>query len=114
MRDLLEPECEVVATVEDGRAALNAVSQYRPDLVLVDVSLPNMNGFAVLEALRQSHPEIRVMMVTAHAEPAYLKRAFELGASAYLTKGAIRMELLAAVREVLRGGRYSSDLLRHL
>ena len=110
MRAILEPECEVVAAVEDGRAALDEVAALRPDILLVDASLPGMSGFAVAERVTRTYPEVKIIFVTAHADPAYMKRAFEVGAKAYLMKGSIHMELMAAIREVLAGHTYQSAI----
>jgi two-component system response regulator DesR len=112
IRGLAELECTVVATVEDGRAALDSVAAHLPDILLVDVSLPEASGFAVAEELSRTHPEVRIMFVTAYADPEYVERAFELGAKAYLLKGSLRLELLPAIREVLAGGVYRSATLR--
>lgn len=112
IRDLLEAECEVVAGVEDGRAAMDAVATHRPDILLMDVSLPLASGFAVAEKLRESHPEVKVLFVTAHREANYVERAFKVGARGYVLKTSIRTDLLAAVREVSRGGLYRSGMLR--
>src|SRR5947209_11495331 len=111
MRAILEPECEVVAALEDGRAALDAVAELRPDVLLVDASLPVMSGFAVAERVTRTYPEVKVIFVTGHADPAYVKRAFEVGAKAYLMKGSIHVELLTAVHEVMAGNRYQSAIL---
>jgi DNA-binding NarL/FixJ family response regulator len=114
IRDLLEPEYEVVAAVEDGVAAYEAVATYCPELFLVDVSLPLRNGFAVAEDSLRLNPDLNVVFITAHAEPAYVARAFELGAKAYLLKSSLRLELLPAIRRVLSGGTYRSAMLRGL
>jgi DNA-binding NarL/FixJ family response regulator len=111
IRDLLEPECDVVAMVEDGQAAIKAVETHRPDILLLDVSLPLANGFAVTEKIQQSHPEIKVVFVTAYADPGYVERAFASGASGYVLKGSIRTDLLGAIRDVMEGRPYRSPLL---
>lgn len=112
IREIIEPECNVVAAVEDGTAALEAVATHDPDLLLIDASLPFANGFAVAEKLQKTHPDLKIIFVTAHDEPAYVKRAFEIGASAYVLKGSIRRELVAAIREAVAGGQYASPALR--
>lgn len=111
IREIVEPECEVVAVFEDGRAVLDAVLADPPDVLLIDASLPTMSGFAVAERICQSHPEVRIVFVTAHADPAYVNRAFEIGARAYLLKGSLRLDLLPAIRAVLSGETYKSDML---
>ena|SRR5579863_892398 len=111
IRDLLEPECEVVAMVEDGHAALESAAVMAPDIVLLDASLPGIGGFEVAERLSRTYPDLRIIFLTAHAEPAYVRRAFELGAKGYVLKGSLRVELLSAIRAVLAGGLYRSAML---
>lgn len=111
IRDLLETEFDVVAAVEDGSAALNAVEEHRPDILLVDASLPVLSGFALTERVALAYPETSIIFVTAHSDPAYVDRAFELGAKAYLLKGSLHIELLPAIREVLAHRTYKSAVL---
>lgn len=111
IRDLLDSECDVIGAVEDGRAAIEMVTREAPDVLLVDVSLPELNGFAVVESLRSSHPLIRVIFVSAYRDPDYVARAFELGAKGYLLKSLLSTELLTAIRTVMAGGVYRSALL---
>lgn len=111
MRDLLEPECDVVAAAEDGPAAIDAVATYRPDVLLLDVSLPKINGFSVMENVQQRFPEVRMVLVTAYRDRNYVERAFESGARAYVLKGFIRTDLLIAIRHVMEGRSYRSPSL---
>jgi DNA-binding NarL/FixJ family response regulator len=112
IRETVEPECDVVAVFEDGREVLDAVLANPPDILLIDASLPAMSGFAVAERALRSHPEVRVVFVTAHSDPKYVNRAFEIGAKAYLLKGSLLLELLPAIRAVLSGEIYKSAILR--
>jgi two-component system uhpT operon response regulator UhpA len=111
VRDTLEPACEVIATAEDGQSAIEAVTSHRPDILLVDVSLPVANGFLVTERVRQTDPEIKIIFVTAYRERSFVDKAFELGAKGYVLKSSIRTELLAAIRQVMGGGLYRSAFL---
>lgn len=111
LRQVLQPECEVVAAVEDGEAALEAVATYGPDILLIDVSLPGLSGFAVAEKLQEAHATVGVIFVTAHSERDYVERAFEIGARGYVLKRAMRTELPAAIRQVTAGSRYRSPLV---
>ena len=88
IRKAVEPSCDVVAVVEDGASALQAVATHSPDILLLDVSLPDMNGFTVFEKLLEAKAEVRVIFLTAHSSQDYLDRAFELGAKAYIAQGA--------------------------
>jgi len=112
MRLALEKDCDIVALVEDGEAALDAVSTHAPDILLLDVSLPKLRGFAVVEKLTRTGSATRVIFVTSYSDKNYVERAFQIGAKGYVLKGAMQTELLAAVREVTSGGLYRSPLLR--
>jgi DNA-binding NarL/FixJ family response regulator len=103
--------CEVVAAVEDGEAALAAVAAHSPDILLLDASLPGKGGFAVAETLKGAKSPVKIIFVTAHSDRAYVERAFEIGASGYILKGAMGTELPAAIRTVMAGETYRSALL---
>jgi len=111
IRDTVERECDVIAAVEDGRAALDAVTAHRPDILLVDVSLPTFNGFVITEKAHQSNPELKILFVSAHRDRHYVERAFELGAKGYVLKSSIATELLPAIRSVMTGCLYRSPFL---
>ena len=111
IRRALPPECEVIAAVEDGAAALDAVGAQHPDILLLDVSLPDMSGFAVAEKLLRANSPVKVIFVTAYADRSYVERAFDIGAKGYILKGNMWTELPAAIGEVLAGGFYRSPLL---
>lgn len=108
---MLQPDCDVVAAVEDGEAALDAVATHAPDILLVDVSLPRLNGFEVAEKLNDAKSPVKVIFVSAYTDPLYVERALQIGAKAYILKGSMRTELPAAIREVMNGGRYRSPLI---
>lgn len=111
IRLLLKSECDVVAAVEDGESALSAVMNHEPDVLLVDVSLPGMSGFAVTQRLNELRSPVKVVFVTAHRDRNYAERAFEIGAKGYVIKSAMRSELPAAIRAVMGGRVYRSPLL---
>jgi DNA-binding response OmpR family regulator len=98
----LELEGDEVRTVEDGGAALDAAREFRPDLVILDLMLPNMDGFQVLHALRGEGLQIPVLILTARGEEADKVRAFRLDADQYLTKPFGLLELLERVKVLLR------------
>ena len=106
IRKVVEPSCDVVAVVEDGASALQAVATHSPDILLLDVSLPDMNGFTVVEKLLEAKAEVRVIFLTAHSSQDYLEGAFKLGAKAYIVKGRIWTELPHAIRAAARGETY--------
>jgi DNA-binding NarL/FixJ family response regulator len=110
-KKLLEPEFEVVATVEDGRALVSRAVELEPDVILLDISMPLLNG---LEAARQLHklrPGIKLIFVTVHSEPDYAAEAFRAGASGYILKRSAATELVAAIRAVLSGRTYITSLI---
>lgn len=112
IRLVLERDCDVVATAEDAESALAMATELRPDLVTIDVSLPDFNGFTVMEKMLSANPGVNVIFVTAHSEQNYIERAFAAGAKGYVLKGSIQTELPAAIREVMAGRRFVSPLAR--
>jgi len=85
-----------------GKEGLAAVESSKSDLVLLDIMLPDMDGFAVLEAIRQAHPDLPVLTMTADATPETTRRALRIGSSGHLEKPCDSVALLAAVSEVLQ------------
>jgi DNA-binding NarL/FixJ family response regulator len=108
---LLEPECEVVGTVADGRALLRLAPQVKPDLVLVDLNMPLLNGLDASEQLKQALPKIKIIVLTMNEDPEIAAETMNKWASGYLLKKSAGSELLKAVREVLRGGKYVTPAL---
>jgi DNA-binding NarL/FixJ family response regulator len=101
LRKLLAPGCEVVAEAADGRALLAAAERLRPDLVIADISMPGVDGLEATRRLQASVPGARVLILSVHAEPSWVRAAFEAGACGYLTKAAVPEEIELAVRAVL-------------
>jgi len=104
-RQILEahPDLQVVGEADCGEVALALVSQLRPDVVLMDIRLPGMNGIEVTRQLIHNHPDMRVLMVSAYDEDEYVRGALEAGAVGYLSKTAPGKELVQAVRSVAGG-----------
>lgn len=111
LRSLLEPELEVVGTVTDGEALLDAAEHLRPDLVITDIVMPGLDGIEATRLLRAFLPELRVLILSIHAEPSWVRAAFEAGARAYLTKSSAPEEIERAVREVLADRFYVSPVV---
>ncbi len=109
---LLEPECEVVATVPDGRALLRVAPQVSPDLVLVDLNMPLLNGLDASTQLKQAFPKIKIIVLTMNEDPEIASETMDKWASGYLLKKSAGSELLKAVRLVLRGEKYITPALR--
>jgi len=99
----LEPDIQVVARAATGRQALTAVTQFTPDVLVTDIEMPEMTGLEVAAALKQSHPGVRVVILTTFARPGYLRRALDAGARGYLLKDRPSAELADAVRRVHQG-----------
>jgi two-component system response regulator DesR len=102
----LEPDLTVAADVEDGTAALRAVAEHRPDVVVLDLEMPGMDGLAVLAELAANGNPARCVMLTRHARPGVLRRALSLGAKGFLAKTAPAALLAEVVRRVHAGLRY--------
>jgi DNA-binding NarL/FixJ family response regulator len=109
---LLEPECEVVATVGDGRALLRVAPQLKPDLLLVDLNMPLLNGLDASEQLKQVLPNIKIIVLTMNEDPEIAAATMNKWASGYLLKKSAGSELSKAVRDVLRGKKYVTPALR--
>jgi DNA-binding NarL/FixJ family response regulator len=103
LKALLADEFELVGVVEDGRAMVDAGERLRPDVIVADVAMPNLNGFEALTRLRKSHPNIKVVFLTMHQNPAYARRALEAGASGFVVKHAAPEELVLAIHAALKG-----------
>lgn len=112
IRLLLERECEVAATADDGESAIVLTAELTPDIVTIDVSLPGISGFAVAEKVSSMSPAPQVIFVSNYGDKEYIQKAFELGAKAYVLKSAIDAELLEAIRAVRAGKRFLSARLR--
>jgi len=103
-----EPDITVCAEAGDGEEALEQIEKHRPDLVILDISMPRLSGLETLERVKARHPAIKTMLLSFRAEPPLIESAVSLGADGYLLKNARPDEILAAVREVMRGGCYFS------
>jgi DNA-binding NarL/FixJ family response regulator len=111
IRLLLEPEFELVGSVEDGQALLAAAKTLKPDVILLDISMPVLNGIDAARQLRKLLPSARLIFLTMHSDPDYVTEAFRAGAMGYLLKRAAASELLTAIRAVLKGNHYVSPLV---
>ncbi|HET6673761.1 MAG TPA: response regulator transcription factor [Nitrospiraceae bacterium] len=108
MRQLLETEFTVVGTGESGQALLEMAPRLAPDVVLLDVSMPGLNGFEAAQRLKQLVPSVKIIFVTMMTEPVYISEAFRRGAHGYVLKQCAAAELVNAIRVVLSNRRYVS------
>jgi DNA-binding NarL/FixJ family response regulator len=108
---LLEPEYEVTAIVHDGDELLQAVRQHSPDLVLLDVSMPKLTGVEAARKVLEIRPTVRLICVTMHSNPEFVREAFRAGAAGYVLKRSAGAELRDAIRQVLSGNAYVSPHL---
>ena len=99
-----QADMEVVSEASDGEKAIQTARETKPDVALLDLTMPRVGGMKALEKLAKDCPETRVLVLTMHDDPAYLRSALAAGASGYLLKRAVDAELLAAIRAVHRGG----------
>jgi DNA-binding NarL/FixJ family response regulator len=111
LRCLLQAEFDVVGTVADGRALLDAASELKPDLVVVDIGMPLLNGLDAAEQLKALQPDVKVIFLTQYREPHYAAEAFRRQASGYLLKESAAAELITAIREAMQGRTYVSPLI---
>lgn len=100
------PNVDVVAEASSGEELLALLDTTQVDVLLLDVRMPQMSGLSTLEKVRDAHPDARVLMLSMHDQPGYVKRAIELGAAGYVLKNIGRKELVAALEVVMAGGTY--------
>jgi DNA-binding NarL/FixJ family response regulator len=111
IRLMLEPEFELVGSVGDGHSLLAAAKTLKPDIILLDISMPVLNGIDAARQLRKLLPSAKLIFLTMHADSDYVSEAFRAGAMGYLLKRAAASELKIAIREVMKGHHYVSPLV---
>jgi DNA-binding NarL/FixJ family response regulator len=109
---LLEGDVDVVGTVGDGRAVVTEVIRLHPDVAVLDIGMPLLNGIEAARQIREAAPEVRLIFLTQQTGKEYAQAAFAAGARAYVVKNAAAAELLEAVREVMSGRYFVSPELR--
>ena len=110
VRRLLENKYDVVGTVADGKALITAAQQLRPDVIVVDISMPEMNGLAAAQIIRKTVPSAKFIVLSVHSDQAYVSEAFQVGVKGFVSKRAAAAELLTAIRQVLEGRSYVTPL----
>jgi DNA-binding NarL/FixJ family response regulator len=111
LRAFLEPLAESVGTVRDGRALLEEALRLKPDLIILDITMPLLNGIDAAVQIKKHLPGVKLVFVTMHANPAYLEAALKAGGTGYVLKSAAREELLDAITSVMNGRIYVTPSL---
>jgi DNA-binding NarL/FixJ family response regulator len=111
LRGLLEPEFEIVGAVEDGRTLVAEARRLRPDLVVADISMPELNGIDAVRQIKKHDGGIRVVFLTMHADVGYAASAFEAGASGFVLKHSAPQELITALRDAMQGRTYVTPII---
>jgi DNA-binding NarL/FixJ family response regulator len=111
LKRLLEPEFEMVGVVEDGRALLAAAKALNPDVIVSDISMPELNGVEALEELKKINPAVRVVFLTMHHNVAYARQALDAGALGYVIKQSAADELILPVRAAGAGKNFISPAI---
>src|SRR5262245_15091294 len=111
LKKILEPEFDLVGLAENGRELLRLAGELKPDVVLVDISMPLLNGIDAAKQLAKIAPQAKVIFVTMHSDSDYVAEAFRAGAAGYLLKRSAASELVSAIHEVIKGRYYVTPLV---
>jgi DNA-binding NarL/FixJ family response regulator len=111
LRDELSAEFEIAGTADNGEEAIREVLRLDPDVIVLDVTMPVMNGLQVASSLRDLHRRTKILFLTIHEEPEYISAAFSVGACGYVTKRRLASDLALAIREVSVGRNFLSPSL---
>jgi DNA-binding NarL/FixJ family response regulator len=106
LKRVIEPRCEVVGTVGDGRALVQSAAKLHPEIIVLDIAMPQLNGLDAARQLKLTMPEIKLIFMTMNEDPYIVGEAFRAGASAFLLKQGAAFELMTAIEQVLKGGSY--------
>jgi DNA-binding NarL/FixJ family response regulator len=118
LQRLLADDFELVGMVEDGRALVSAAKRLQPDVIVADITMPQLNGIDALVQLKKDNPDVRVVLLTMHQDAAYARRALEAGAAGFVVKHSAPAELVMAINAALKGQTFitpalAGDVLRH-
>jgi DNA-binding NarL/FixJ family response regulator len=111
LRNLLADDFEIVGAVEDGRALLAAARKLRPDVIVADISMPQLNGIEALQQLKKHNPDVKVVFLTMHQNRAYARRALQAGAAGFVVKHSASQELVMAIHAALKGQTFITPAL---
>jgi DNA-binding NarL/FixJ family response regulator len=111
LRRVLEPDFDVVGVVADGLALLKAAERLMPDIIVVDVSMPHLNGIDAARRIRATNQRAKIVFLSMHPDAVYVSEALQAGGSAYVLKSSAGIEILTAIRESLRGATFVSPAI---
>jgi DNA-binding NarL/FixJ family response regulator len=106
LKRVLEPRCEVVGMASNGRELLKSAARLQPDIIVLDIAMPELNGLDAARHLKSSMPKLKIIFMTMNEDPDMVGEAFRAGASAFLLKQGAALELTDAIEKVLKGGSY--------
>ena len=108
---LLEKEFDIIGTAENGRELIEQVEKLSPDIVVTDISMPELNGIEATIQIKKIDPDIKVVLLTMHGDVSYATRGFDAGASGYVMKQAATQELVSAIKEAVRGRTFVTPMI---
>jgi DNA-binding NarL/FixJ family response regulator len=108
VRGVLGEEFDIVGTVNNGQDALGEVGRLDPDVLVLDISMPGLNGLQTASELKSARKQTKIVFLTVHEDPDFVAAAFSAGASAYVVKSDVATDLVPAIRDALEGHRYIS------
>lgn len=111
VRSVLGEEFEIVGTANNGRDALGEVRRLDPDVLVLDISMPGLNGLQTASELKSAHNRTKVVFLTVHEDPDFVAAAFSAGASAYVVKSDVTTDLVPAIRDAMEGRKYISQAI---
>jgi DNA-binding NarL/FixJ family response regulator len=111
LKNLLEPEFEIVGTVEDGRALVAEALRLHPDVIVVDISMPLLNGIEAVRQIKKIDERSKIIFLTMHPDVTYATSAFDAGASGYVLKNSASRELVTAIKEAVQGKTYVTPII---
>ncbi len=111
LQSLLQGEFEVIATAQNGRELIEKAQQCRPNVIVVDIAMPSLNGIDAVRYIRKEGSKAKIVFLTMHRDPMYAKEALDAGASGFVLKHSAAAELVTAIREALRNNTYISPAI---
>jgi len=111
LRSMLEPTYDVVGTVDNGRALVRAAERLKPDVILLDISMPELNGIEAARQLRKLVPDAKLIFVTMHTDATFVREALRAGGSGYVAKQSAPKDLVTAIEETLQGHTYLTPMV---